>query len=64
MEKTLMLRKTENQRRRAQQKLRWLDRITDSIGMNLTKLWEMVEDRGVLQWGSQRVGLTTEQQHK
>ena len=62
-----MLRKIENQRRRHQQKMRCLDRITDAIGMNLTKFWEMIEDRGV--WhatvqGSQKVGLMTEQQHK
>ena len=47
--------------------MRCLDRITDAIGMNLTKFWEMIEDRGV--WhatvqGSQKVGLMTEQQHK
>ena len=45
MEKTLMLRKIENQRRRHQQKMRCLDRITDAIGMNLTKFWEIVKDR-------------------
>ena len=46
MEKTLMLGKIENKRRREWHRMRWLDSITDSVGMNLSKLWEMVEDRG------------------
>ena len=44
-EKTLMLGKTEGQRRRGRQKMRRLDRITDSMDMNLSKLREMVKDR-------------------
>ena len=48
MEKTLMLGKIEGKRRRGQQKMRWLDRITDSVDMNLSKLREIVKDRGSL----------------
>ena len=45
LEKTLILGKIEGRRRRGQQRMRWLDNVTDSVDMSLSKFWETVKDR-------------------
>ena len=59
LEKTLMLGKIEGKRRRGQQRIRWLDGISDSMNMNSTKLQEIVEDRGA--WSAAVHGVTKSQ---
>ena len=56
LKKTLMLGKIEGKRRRVMQRLRWLNSITDSMDMNLSQLWEIVDERGA--WHAAVHGVT------
>ena len=62
LEKTLMLGKIEGQRRRGKQKMRWLDKITDSMDISLSKLQEIVKDKRSLTcyspWGHKELDTT------
>ena len=59
LEKTLMLGKNEGKRRRGQERMTWLGSITNSVDMNLSKLWEIVKDRGA--WCAVVRGVTKSQ---
>ena len=61
LEKTLMLGGIEGRRRRGRQRMRWLDGITDSMDVNLSELWELVMDRGLVccnSWGRKELDTT------
>jgi len=59
LEKTLLLGKIEGKRRKGWQKMKWLNNVTDSVAMNLNKLWETVKERG--DWRAVTHGVTKSQ---
>ena len=61
-ERVSCARKIEGKRRRRRQRMRWLDSITDSVDMNVSKLWETVKDRETMGSQGVRHNLVTEQQ--